>query len=338
MPPVAGRKKQAAAANLRAQEVHFEKRAVLTSETAIDDLWNSLQAANSRIKELENLLADKDTECQRLESELDKANQKLHMHQDSSVLWKEKHEKTYHELHMQHQTTKRGQQKLTQLQEQVLILKTAEKEASKQLLRGSRESHKAISLLQKQNNTLHHELSMSMAKWALQLEKTHAKLATSTSDLKTLHNKASKLCKAVICGKEQKEQAIASVKKKILDQQSVHQLMQKGVFTEETRNVVRLLVKAGCSRNLIGEVISAVLKSAGITAVGSISRTSISQILCEGYFAAQIQLGYEMKNAESMTFSADGTSHHSINYNSCHVHLIAENYTPSEGSSKQRVT
>ena len=45
-----------------------------------------------------------------------------------------------------------------------------------------------------------------------------------------------------------------------------------------------------------------------------------------------------MKNAESMTFSADGTSHHSINYNSCHVHLIAENYTPSESSSKQRVT
>jgi len=46
----------------------------------------------------------------------------------------------------------------------------------------------------------------------------------------------------------------------------------------------------------------------------------------------------EMKNAESMTFSADGTSHRSINYNSCHVHLIAEDYTSPEGSSKQRVT
>ena len=114
--------------------------------------------------------------------------------------------------------------------------------------------------------------------------------------------------------------------------------MQKGVFTKETRNVVHLLVKAGCSQNLVGEVISAVLKSAGITGVGSISHTSVSQILHEGYFAAQIQLGYEMKNAESMTFSADGTSHHSINYNSRHVHLIAEDYTSPEGSSKQRVT
>ncbi|EDR07527.1 glutamic acid-rich protein [Laccaria bicolor S238N-H82] len=179
---------------------------------------------------------------------------------------------------------------------------------------------------------------MSMAKWTSQLEKSHAKLAKSTSDLTTLRNKASKLCKAVKCGKKQKEQSIASVKKKILDQRSVHYLMQKGVFTEETRNVVCLLVKAGCSRNLVGEVILAVLKSAGITGVGSISRTSVSRFLHEGYFAAQIQLGYEMKKAESMTFSADGTSHRSINYNSRHVHLIAEDYTSPEGSSKQQVT
>ena len=338
MPPTTARKQQAAAANSRAQEVHAEKRAVLASETATNDLWSSLQAANSRIQELENLLADKDTENHRLHTELDKANQKLQVYQDSSALWKGKHEKTYHELRMQRQTTKRGQAKLTQLQEQIEILKTAEKEASKQILRGSRESHQAIALLQKQNDTLHNELSVSMAKWTSQLEKTHAKLATSASDLKSLRDKASKLRKAVIHGKEQKERAMASVKKKILDQRSVHHLMEKGVFTEETRNVVRLLVKAGCSRNLVGEVISAVLKSAGITAVGSISRPSISRILREGYFAAQIQLGYEMKNAESMTFSADGTSHRSINYNSRHVHLVAEDYTSPEGSSKERVT
>ena len=119
---------------------------------------------------------------------------------------------------MQCQTTKRGQEKLTKLQDLVQILKTAEKEASRQLLRGSHESHKAIALLQKQNDNLHHKLSMSMAKWTLQLEESHAKLARSTSDLKTLRNKTSKLHKAVKHGKEQKEQAMASVKKKILDQ------------------------------------------------------------------------------------------------------------------------
>ena len=142
---------------------------------------------------------------------------------------------------------KRGQQKLTQLQDKIQILKTAEKETSKQLLRGSHESHKSIALLEKQNDTLHNDLSMSMVKLTLQLEKSHAKLAKSTSDLKTLCNKPSNICKAVKHGKEQKEQAKASVQKKILDQRSVHCLMQKSVFTKETRNVVCLLVKTGCS-------------------------------------------------------------------------------------------
>jgi len=114
--------------------------------------------------------------------------------------------------------------------------------------------------------------------------------------------------------------------------------MHKGVYTEETRNVVCLLVKAGCSRNYINAVLTAVLKSAGITSVGNISRASIARILHEGYYAAQIQLGHEMKSAESMTFSADGTSHCSINYNSCHVHLLAEDYTSPESNTKQHVT
>ena len=61
-------------------------------------------------------------------------------------------------------------------------------------------------------------------------------------------------------------------------------------------------------------------------------------MLCEGYIAAQIQLGYEMKNADGMTFSADGTSHRSINYNSRHVHLLAEDYAISGSNAKQRVT
>ena len=87
---------------------------------------------------------------------------------------------------MQHQTTKRGKEKLAQVEKQVEILKIAEKEASKEFLRGSRESYQAITSLKKENETLHTELSVSMARWTSQLEKTHAKLAVSTSDLKTL--------------------------------------------------------------------------------------------------------------------------------------------------------
>ena len=46
-----------------------------------------------------------------------------------------------------------------------------------------------------------------------------------------------------------------------------------------------------------------------------------------------------MENTKSMTFSAEGTGHHGINFNSRHVHLIAEDYTsPSPGTAKKRAT
>ena len=197
MPP-SSRNQHLAAARAKGKSIQADKQAALASETATDDLWNSLQAANSHIEELEQQLAQKNAECHRLQSELDKSNQKLQNYKDSSAFWKEKQEKTYHELCMQHQTTKQGKEKLTRVEKQIEILKIAEKEASKEFLRGSRESYQAIASLKKENETLHKELSVSMARWTSQLEKTYAKLAMSTSNLKILWEKASKLvmCKA----------------------------------------------------------------------------------------------------------------------------------------------
>ena len=106
MPAPSARNKHLAAARAKGKSVQADKQAVLASETVTDDLWNSLQAANLRIEELEQQLAQKDAECHRLQSELEKSNQKLQNHKDSSAIWKEKQEKTYHELRMQRQTTK----------------------------------------------------------------------------------------------------------------------------------------------------------------------------------------------------------------------------------------
>jgi hypothetical protein len=44
-----------------------------------------------------------------------------------------------------------------------------------------------------------------------------------------------------------------------------------------------------------------------------------------------------MKMAETMTFSADGTGHQSINYNSWHAHMLVEDYG-SSGSGKTHTT
>src|SRR6266545_4510005 len=165
---------------------------------------------------------------------------------------------------------------------------------------------------------------------------TCLKLENSQSKRMKLQKEVTALQKSSSQFKAVKEQAIVLVKAKLLKEKSVHHLMNKGVFTEETRNVVRLLVRAGCSWNYINEVISAVLHSAGIDTIGTVSRPSVARILLEGYFAAQIQLGYEMQNAKCMTFSTDDTSHRSINYNSHHIHLLTEDYTSSSNTDAKK--
>lgn len=91
--------------------------------------------------------------------------------------------------------------------------------------------------------------------------------------------------------------------KKTFKAKTTHSLLHKGVYTEQTRNLVRLLVKAGCSKDSISEVIHAVLACAGIKSTGGISRRTVSRILVEGYIATQIQLGYEMMETDGKLIS-----------------------------------
>jgi len=84
-------------------------------------------------------------------------------------------------------------------------------------------------------------------------------------------------------------------------------------------------------------VITAILKSAGIMTKGSISHQTVSHILMEGYVASQIQLGFEMADAEALTGSGDGTSHWNVQYYSQHINLKASNYE-SSNRAKQHVT
>ena len=82
----------------------------------------------------------------------------------------------------------------------------------------------------------------------------------------------------------------------------------------------------------------------------------MSRVILEGYFAAKIQLGYEMTEAESefvylfvatfvssnwflgMTFGADGTTHRAVNYDSRHVHYKAQSYTGENDTAIKQTT
>ena len=178
------------------------------------------------------------------------------------------------------------------------------------------------------NEHLQTELSQSVATWSSQkealIEATQSKLLSSDIRLKKVQKKVSKLCKAFCWATQIKEHAIETAKAKIIQKKSVYHLSHKEIFTQNTCNLVHFLSESGCSANHINEIITTVLKMADITVVGSISRTSVAWIIREGHFVAQIQLGHEMKMVETMTFSADGTSHQSINYNLQHAHMIVE--------------
>ena len=97
--------------------------------------------------------------------------------------------------------------------------------------------------------------------------------------LKKAQQEVSKLHKVCYRATQVKKCAVETAKAKVIQQKSVHHLAHKGVFTQETRNLVHLLSQSGCSANQINEIITAVLKTADITMVGSISRTSVARII-----------------------------------------------------------
>lgn len=292
-----------------------EKHLATASEESVKDLWERFQTSEQHTIQLELKLADLRSTSEKLQSDLAKSANKCKQLKEEVVLWKAKHAATYRELRTQRQATQRSQTREEKLQGQIKIFKKAEK-GSSHLLNKPKQPDHSMARLQKENAKLHQQLSSLMSTWTTKLEKSRSKLEASGSSLKSLRREISNLHKANNRAGVSKERALAAAKKKAEKQRTIHHLTENGVITEQTRSIVRLLVKSGCSRNYISEVISAVFASAGITIKGNISHTSIAHILREGYFAAQIQLGYEMKQAESMTFSADGTGHRSINYNS----------------------
>lgn len=92
-----------------------QKKDTMSSETATEDLWTKLNAANLRINKLELALAQKNAACEELRSDLEssraqyeKLSQKQTQARADVSLWKSKHQKIYHEVRMQRQATQRG--------------------------------------------------------------------------------------------------------------------------------------------------------------------------------------------------------------------------------------
>jgi hypothetical protein len=319
-----------------AREALLEKQSSTLDGEAqedVDGLKSRLYKATQQIQLLEQQLADQVKVCDGLQYDLNASRDLVNMLRSEILSLKAKNSNTNHQLRIERQRYKRASLKNGSMKYQIALLEKANAISTKGLMDSANINKKIL----KMNNDLQNELSQTVVTWSSQTEAIKSKLISSDTRLKNVQKEVSKLRKSCHRAAQVKNHAVETAKAKVVQQKSVHHLANKGVFTEDTRNLVRLLSQAGCSANHISEIITAVLKTAGITTIGSISRTSVSRIIREGYFAAQIQLGYEMKMAESMTFSADGTGHRSINYNSRHAHMLVEEYGSSE-NKKIRAT
>ena len=340
MPPK--KSKQTKGEQLKAaRETKLEREGIAESDTALDNLQSSFRESKAYMTQLEQQLADQVQICTNLQNDLNTSHDLINTLHTEILFLKSKNSDIYHQLRMERQRCKWATSKHGSMASQILLLKKADAISSAQLSKGLRDSADTVTKLLKMNEDLRTELSQSITTWSSQTEVlTEAakfKLLLSDTRLKNAQKEISKLRKGFRQATQVKERAVETAKAKVIQKKSVHYLLHKGVFTEKTRNLVRFLSQSGCSANRINQIITTVLNTAGITVVGSISRPSVARIIQEGYFAAQIQLGHEMKMAETMTFSADGTGHRSINYNSRHAHMLVENYG-SSGGGKTRAT
>ncbi|KAF8802813.1 hypothetical protein BYT27DRAFT_7260748 [Phlegmacium glaucopus] len=191
-------------------------------------------------------------------------------------------------------------------------------EYKQKIMKEAKELQKDV--LKSDNEHFQKELSGNSEHYAKELAYTCEQLKSSQSALKgsksEVYNLKQKCARAIAV----KENAVQKARSQVLLEKSTLYLLKKGVYSEQTRNLVRILVQAGVSAKNIMGVIKAVLGIAGITTVGNISPHTVAQIIREGYIAACIQLGFELDKTEAVTFGSDGTGHKNLNYNSRYAH------------------
>src|SRR6266487_120253 len=209
----------------------------------------------------------------------------------------------YQQLRVERQARQRGSACKNILQQQIQLLKSAEASSVKRMKESSSKAINALIKVEKENSSLRSELSKALERITTEALQYREKVGHIRKHAKGYQIQAAKLQKRCSRAGAVQAKAVQKATEKTNKQSSIHRLLHKGIYTEETRSLIWLLVKAGCSRDYISQVIHAVLKTAGISTYGNVSRRTVSRIVVEGYFAAQVQLGHEMKNTKGKLYT-----------------------------------
>jgi len=280
-------------------------------EPTVDSLQECLglseakvRASLEKIGELEAALQTQQQLVAQLSQALD---DKIHDHQVliDRLASEQAHSKgLYQSLRTERHARQRGQTWKGVLDGQIKLLKSAEFKLSTTLKTVRNNASKAIDSLmriEKQNVALRSNLSLALQRCVNEAQLAKKKIDQAQGKAKEQRRIAANLKRR--WASRVQENALQRAKERLKKESSVHKLLHKGAYNEKTRSLIRLLVQAGCSRPYVDLVIHEVFKTAGISVHGHVSRCTVSRVVLEGYFAAQMQLGYEMQQAKSESTS-----------------------------------
>jgi len=148
---------------------------------------------------------------------------------------------------------------------------------------------------ERENSSLQKELSGALERGTAQVMESQKKMKDTAAQLKASQLKIRQLQRQCEHAATVQEKAV----KRAEEQGKTHSLLHKGVYTEETRCLIWLIVQLGCPMAQVGKVIHAVLKAAGISAKGDVTARTVGRVMQEGLYIAKIQLGHEMQLAQS---------------------------------------
>ena len=283
-------------ANLaKARETSMAASAQCDQANALAISEKNLASARAQVTSLEVAVENLQENCDRLLRDLDAANSKF---SELNLALQVEHvclESLYKSLRVERRARQRADKRKQVLSETIAELReTTETQLQKQK---ELEKSAAVTESEKQqielsNKKLRAELLSNVQIFAKELDSSKAALKGSKSQIYNLKRKCSR-------AEKKKENAIKRAQAKVAKEKTTFYLLKKGVYSQEVRNLVRTLIQAGCSQQHIMDIIKAVLETAGITAVGKLSPRTVGRIIREGYFAACLQLGYEINQADS---------------------------------------
>ena len=180
------------------------------------------------------------------------------------------------------------------------------RETTETQLQKQKELEKSVALTESEikqvelsNSKLWAELLSNVQLFAKDLAFSRELLSSSQAALRGPTSEVYNLKQKYLCAVKRQANAVQWAQTMVAKQKTTFYLLKKGVYSQEVHNLVHTLTNTGCSQEHIMDIMRAVLETAEITAVGNISSRAVGRIIQEGYYAACVQLGYEMNQADS---------------------------------------